>query len=127
NNKAWDNSISYIKDAVRFHSALIGEYPFKVITVVQAETGVEGGMEYPTITSVSPIRNEKELDLVINHEIGHNWFYAAIASNERRYPWMDEGLNTYYDYRYERWKYKSPAPAIQGKANHSKWLTDKLP
>lgn len=31
----------------------------------------------------------------INHEHGHEWFPMLVGSNERRYPWMDEGFNTY--------------------------------
>ena len=39
------------------------------------------------------------------HEIGHNWFYGILASNERDHAWMDEGINTYYQQRYEMEKY----------------------
>jgi hypothetical protein len=106
-SKAWQQSIQYIKDAVRFRSQLIGEYPYNTISVVEAKMGFEGGMEYPTITSISPGMGEKDLDMIIEHEIGHNWFYGILASNERDYPWMDEGINTYYDRRYEAWKYPS--------------------
>jgi len=40
------------------------------------------------------------LESVINHEVGHNWLFGILASNERDYPWMDEGMNTFYDKRY---------------------------
>ena len=30
-----------------------------------------------------------------NHEFGHNWFPMIVGSNERKYPWMDEGFNTF--------------------------------
>ncbi len=99
----WKNSIRMIKEAVRYRSALIAEYPFDVITAVEAKMGVEGGMEYPTITSISPGLNETLLEEVIGHEVGHNWFYGILGSNERRHPWMDEGMNTYYDKRYLEW------------------------
>ncbi|MFN2457687.1 MAG: M1 family aminopeptidase, partial [Chitinophagaceae bacterium] len=51
------------------------------------------------------------------HEIGHNWFYAAIATNEREYPWMDEGLNSYYDIRYHQWKYRKEGTLNIGKSS----------
>jgi hypothetical protein len=104
-DKGWENSISYIKDAVRFRSQHIGEYPYEVVSVVEATLGFTGGMEYPTITSISPMEDAKTLDIVIQHEIGHNWFYGILASNERDHPWLDEGLNSYYDRRYTAWKY----------------------
>ena len=97
--KYWKNSIRSVKEAVLARSAWLGEYPYNTVSVVEAQMGVSGGMEYPTITSVSPVRSEQELDLVIAHEVSHNWLYGILASNERRYPWMDEGMNTYYDMR----------------------------
>ena len=117
---AWHHSIGYIKDAVRFRSALVGEYPFNVVTAVQAWQGDEGGMEYPTITVIHlPKGKDKELDLTIEHEVGHNWFYAVLGTDERRYPWMDEGINSYYDNRYTDSKY----PA----SDNPKWLAKKIP
>ncbi len=32
------------------------------------------------------------------HELGHQWFYGLLASDEHRYPLLDEGLNTYAEY-----------------------------
>lgn len=103
--EVWESSIAMIKDAIHFHSNLIGEYPYSTVSAVEASTGVNGGMEYPTITSISPMPDTKSLDQILSHEIGHNWFYGALGTNERDNPWMDEGINTYYDYRYEDWKY----------------------
>lgn len=99
------NVISYSKDALKTRSNWIGDYPYDVVSIVQGGGDFSGGMEYPTITVVSAFDNPKLLDEVVAHEIGHNWFYGAIASNERKHPWMDEGLNTYYDFRYHNWKY----------------------
>jgi Peptidase family M1 domain len=104
-NKGWGNSVKYSKDAVRHYSSLIGEYPFNIVQVVQGPESFGGGMEYPTITVISPTGNVKELDVTIAHEIGHNWFYGILASNEREHPWMDEGINSYYDARYRLSKY----------------------
>ena len=40
-------------------------------------------------------------ETTIVHEIGHNWFYGILGFNERDYPWMDEGINTFYQSLYE--------------------------
>jgi len=55
----------------------------------------------------SPRADKEELDGVIAHEVGHNWFYGMLGSNEREHPWMDEGINTFYEFRYEAEKYRS--------------------
>lgn len=120
-NNAWQKSIQYIKDAVRFRSQVMGEYPYNTISVVEAKMGFAGGMEYPTITSISGISDELNLEKIIEHEVGHNWLYGIIAGNERDHPWMDEGMNTYYDARYEDWKY--------GKKRNTgdTWVSRKMP
>lgn len=100
----WKNTLSYIKDAVLHYSRYVGEYPYQTISAVQGPKSFGGGMEYPTITILSPVKNERELDNTIAHEIGHNWFYGILASNERKYPWMDEGINAYYDALYQQQK-----------------------
>lgn len=52
------------------------------------------------ITVIGETGEARYLDEVITHEVGHNWFYGILASDERQHPWMDEGINTYYEKRY---------------------------
>ena len=100
NAETWKNSNRFIKQAILSKSRWLGEYPYNIVSVVDDAGKVGGGMEYPTITLLASGGSEKSLDFVINHEVGHNWFYGILASNERTHPWMDEGMNTYYDKRY---------------------------
>ncbi|HEX7903919.1 MAG TPA: M1 family metallopeptidase [Chitinophagaceae bacterium] len=108
-NKNWKKSVSYVENAIRSYSNWIGEYPYPVAQAVEGPKNVmSGGMEYPMITLItSPNAAEPELDGVIAHEVGHNWFYGILASNERDHAWMDEGMNTYFQFRYEAEKYKA--------------------
>lgn len=112
----------YAKEAVRFYSREVGEYPYATVSVVQGPESFGGGMEYPTITVISPTASAKELDITIAHEVGHNWFYGILASNERRHPWMDEGMNTLYTNKYTEEKYgpqdKSETLFFLTKAKH---------
>ena len=101
----WGHSLLYAKDAVHHYSELVGEYPYNVVSAVQGPASFGGGMEYPTITVISPLGGPIELDVTIAHEIGHNWFYGILASNERVHPWMDEGINSYYEWLYTKKKY----------------------
>lgn len=103
--KMWSVTVANAKDAIRHYSNLVGEYPYSIVSVVQGPDNLGGGMEYPTITSISPTNDEKALDVVIAHEIGHNWFSGILGSNERKHPWMDEGINSYYDASYKKAKY----------------------
>ncbi|MEP6712099.1 MAG: M1 family metallopeptidase [Ferruginibacter sp.] len=96
----WKNSINYIKNSIRTKSTWVGQYPYDVVSVVDNAANTPGGMEYPTITLLRSGGSAEGLERVINHEVGHNWFYGILATNERDFPWMDEGMNTYYDRRY---------------------------
>jgi hypothetical protein len=105
----WRKSISFMKDAVLHYSSWIGEYGYPIVSAVEGPGNpMAGGMEYPMITLISGESGSLEqFDDVITHEVGHNWFYGILGSNEREHPWMDEGVNTYYEYRYEAEKYKN--------------------
>lgn len=106
NSKTWINSIEFAKDGLKKYSRWIGDYPYNIASIVQGSENVNsGGMEYPTITLITTQQGGQELDATIVHEVGHNWFYSALASNERTHAWMDEGMNTFYQKRYEKEKY----------------------
>ncbi|MBN8667331.1 MAG: M1 family metallopeptidase [Chitinophagales bacterium] len=95
----WEKSLAYVATALQTNGAWIGEYPYNTVSVVQDIEGSSGGTEYPTLTVLDG-DSDGLLELIIRHEVGHNWFYGILANNERDHPWMDEGINSLYDYRY---------------------------
>ena len=103
--KLWRRSIEYINDATRYFSKWVGEYPYNHVTAVDGTISAGGGMEYPNITVIGSSGDSKSLETVIIHEVGHNWYYGILGSNERDNAWMDEGLNTYIEIRYMEEKY----------------------
>ncbi len=96
----WKDAIAYVNNGVYFYSKWIGEYPYNQCTAVESVLGAGGGMEYPMITNIGSSGNAQNLENVIIHEVGHNWFYGILGFNERLHPWMDEGINSYYEERY---------------------------
>ncbi|HNJ57511.1 MAG TPA: M1 family metallopeptidase, partial [Chitinophagaceae bacterium] len=106
--KAWNKSIAYAKNGIKKYSNWVGEYAYNTVSVVAGfENEFSGGMEYPTITVITTNTEGKRLDETIVHEIGHNWFYGVLASNERKHAWMDEGMNTFYEKKYMKEQYAS--------------------
>lgn len=98
----WEKGAFYVRRAVAFYSEKVGEYPYPQATAVHSALSAGGGMEYPMITVIGNSSDGAGLDDVITHEVGHNWFYGILASNEREHPFLDEGFNTYYENRYMR-------------------------
>ena len=88
-------------------------YPYPVLISVN---GKVGGMEYPMLAfnGPRPKKDEKTGEItysratknaliaVVIHEAGHNWFPMIVNSDERRWTWMDEGLNTYLQFLAEQ-------------------------
>ena len=102
----WKRGAEYTKRAIEYYSKIVGEYPYPHATAVQSALGAGGGMEYPMVTVIGLSYTPLSLDEVITHEIGHNWFYGILASNEREHAWMDEGWNSYIESRYMQTYYR---------------------
>jgi hypothetical protein len=98
-------------DAARETLARYGQwfapYPYGHLTIVdpvavvneRAQGRSTGGMEYPTLVTagtrwLTPWREDEPEDVVM-HEVGHQFWYGVVGSNEVDHAWMDEGINTY--------------------------------
>ncbi|HTQ66910.1 MAG TPA: M1 family metallopeptidase [Puia sp.] len=91
-DSGWKRSTEFTKGAIEHYSKQWYEFPYPVATNV---AGIVGGMEYPGIVFCSANDQRKNLWDVTSHEFGHTWFPMIVGSNERKYPWMDEGFNTF--------------------------------
>src|SRR6185436_4423881 len=101
----WLKANEYAKDAITYFSDWIGEYPYDQFTCADVLDASGNGMEYPMITAIGSYGSAFELEATIQHEAGHSWFYGILGSNERRYPWMDEGMTQFLETRYTYTKY----------------------
>jgi hypothetical protein len=88
----YGRSTEYLKRSMEIYSDLYFEYPWNSAVSV---AGVALGMEYPGIIFCKSDLTNGNLWGDVTHEIGHNWFPMIVGSNERRFMWQDEGLNTF--------------------------------
>ncbi|MCF7801352.1 MAG: M1 family metallopeptidase [Candidatus Marinimicrobia bacterium] len=102
NFSKYRHGLTYLKAAIDSSSSWFWPYPYEQCSVVDGDISAGGGMEYPMITVVNASGWQGMLDLVIFHEVTHNWFYGLAGFNERRYPWLDEGFTSYAEKRYTR-------------------------
>lgn len=105
NSNTWQHADEYLRDGTYYYSLWNGDYPYNQVTAVDGTISAGGGMEYPNVTVIGNASNKEELEVVIVHEVGHNWFYGILGTNERVHGWMDEGLNTLNEMRYIQTKY----------------------
>ncbi len=101
----WRKAVSYINNAIWYFSKWNGDYPYKTFTAVQSALNSGSGMEYPGLTVIGLANDPYLLDDVIAHEICHSWFYSALGSDERRFPFMDESIATANESRYMNERY----------------------
>lgn len=103
-------------DSLAVFGEAFGEYPYPDLEVILAPIDA-GGMEYPNLVQISydyvPGLSEDDLedalDIVIAHEIGHQWFMGIVGSNSGNEPWLDESLASFTEFVYE--KYANPTIA----------------
>jgi hypothetical protein len=91
-DSAWSRATEYLKSSIEIYSRDFYEYPWNSAVNIGAKVT---GMEYPGMIFCDSKEREGPLWFLITHEIGHNWFPMIVGSNERRYMWQDEGLNTF--------------------------------
>jgi hypothetical protein len=97
--------LELVRFGLRHFGERFGPYPYSTLTVVHPPdaAGASGGMEYPTlITTGGPWYTSRSgaraIEAVTIHELGHQWFYGLFASDEHRFPFLDEGLNSYAEH-----------------------------
>jgi hypothetical protein len=89
----------YLEKAVRViedFSRRFGPYPWPVYSIALTPN-LAGGIEYPGHT----MQGAGTLGRTTSHEVGHQWFYALVGDDQARDPWLDEGLATYAEGRFE--------------------------
>ena len=88
------------EDALAMFTELIGDYAYDELDVVEAY--LPGGMEYPGLVLINTDAGRKNVsysDLceLTAHEVGHEWFYAAVGNDQYSEAWLDEGFATYLE------------------------------
>lgn len=102
-------AMQYAVQALQIFNATFGEYPYAELVVAQNPT--PSGVEFPGIIQIAErawVQGNRFLEVVIAHEIGHQWFYALVGNNQVALPWIDESLTSYTEFVYFRAAYADP-------------------
>jgi hypothetical protein len=97
-----ERTLAALRFSLPLFDAAYGRYPYPDLTVVHPPpfAAAAGGMEYPTLITTGgpwygPWTGVRSLEAVTVHELGHQWFYGLLASNEVKSPFLDEGLTSF--------------------------------
>ncbi len=82
----WKNAAEYGAKILKVYSENVGMYEWPRVILADAQDG----MEYTMLT----LDGERDPDYrdLFAHEIGHQWFYGMVASNETYRATLDEGF-----------------------------------
>lgn len=100
-----ERQLTAVKNALEYFNEHMGPFPWPHLTFIDPPLKGMGaaGMEYTTIfTSASSAKIPdyiKMPEMVTVHEFGHAYFMGILASNEFEEPWIDEGMNSYWESR----------------------------
>jgi len=90
----WTEANHMVREGLKYYSEQWYPYPWPNMSSIE---GPIEGMEYPMMTFDPAGPARIDLQWVLAHELGHQWTPMIVGSNERLYPWMDEGFNTFID------------------------------
>ena len=92
-------------ESIRYFSDTLGPYPYETSTAIVPpfNASESAGMEYETFFTSYAAKDDPLLNGFVRfvnvHEFGHGYFMGIIASNEFEEPFLDEGLNEWWDTR----------------------------
>lgn len=86
---AWQNSAQLVAKVIETFSADIGQYAYPKMVAADAADGTE----YPMLTLDNG--GDPGYRGLLVHEIGHNWFYGMVGSNETYRAPLDEGFTQF--------------------------------
>jgi len=86
--------IEAAKKSLQYFAKAFGEYAYPTLSVVFTPLSC-GGMEYPALTMINSALDEEDAIYTVVHENAHQWWYAAVGSDQVNSAWQDEGLAEY--------------------------------
>ncbi len=100
--QAAEITLNRASDALTLFGDLIGPIPYDEVDLVEVPMQHAAGVEFSGLILVSSGYAEDPddvfYDIIVSHEMAHQWFYAGVGNDITEDPWLDESLATYLSY-----------------------------
>ena len=83
--------LDLLEESLTYFSQTFGDYMYPAFSAVQTGFAV-GGMEYPALVMIGDHLSGTDAFYTAVHETAHQWWYAAVGSDQLEKAWLDEGL-----------------------------------
>jgi len=121
--RRWTRAVELGKRAIETFSELLLPYQWPVIRICDAYSG----MEFPMLVNCSGGDPGTRFDMLLYHEIGHQWFMGMIGSSQVDRPFIDEGFTTHIEHvimekylgregnfsNFHNWYQRALAPSVE--------------
>jgi len=89
-------------EAIALYEGIVGDLPLSEIDLVEVPLREAAGVESSGVILISSEyakRSEDPFyDVIVSHEVAHQWFYNTVGNDVIEDPWLDEGLVSYLSY-----------------------------
>lgn len=86
-----DNLLDQTRRSIKGLTERFGPFPYPSLSIAALPGLSSGGIEFPAAIMVGP----QGWEVVVPHEVAHEYFYGMIGDNQARDPWLDEAFATY--------------------------------
>ncbi|MCB0063018.1 MAG: M1 family metallopeptidase [Caldilineaceae bacterium] len=90
-------ALNYGVAALRIYADNFGAYPYRDMRIAPAPLNFRG-MEYPQVSLLGVEvydQYRSDLELLLAHEVAHQWWYQLVHNDPVSEPWLDEALAEY--------------------------------
>lgn len=90
--------------ALRVFNRRFGPYPLAELDIVQIDARKFLGVEYPGLIMIDRrlYTGEREgLEIIVAHEVAHQWWYSLVGNDVQAEAWLDEGLTSFSQVVYQ--------------------------
>jgi tartrate-resistant acid phosphatase type 5 len=92
-------ALGYGVASLETFNTLFGQYPYPELDLVEAPLVYAGGVEFPGIVLLTSRMYAPgpsvSFEILVAHEVAHQWWYNLVGNDVFEHPWMDEALTTY--------------------------------
>ena len=96
-------AMRYAKQSLVVFNQRFGQYPYNELDMVAIDARSFYGVEYPGLILLQDrlFTNQPLLEIIIAHEVAHQWFYNVVGNDVQQHAWVDESLATYAQVIYQ--------------------------
>lgn len=90
---------------LNYFNCSLGTYPYKQFSMAFVPMKGFHGMEYSGMIFLSEdyLKRgglDQSGEMLLAHEIAHQWWYGVVGNDQLKEPWLDEGLANWSAYKY---------------------------